>query len=1263
AGISSVTMDAAKTVKVLFAEEGVTPDTHPLTVLVSPGGHIRSEYGEGMECDSECMWDIPAGETVILRAVPDEGYIFDGWQEDFTGNTSIATVTMDGPKTLKAQFGDGGVTPQTLPLTVLVSPGGHVRSEYGTGLECYSECVWDIKAGETVAIRAVPDDGHRFDGWQGDLTGNVSIATVTMDGPKNVKAVFAEGGVTPEMRILTVSVFPEGAGYVDSPQAENLSCDSTECRWPFSEGEEVSLTAHSNQEYRFERWEGDIEGTKTDPWLTMDSSKTVIAVFVKIEQPQVLTLSVTPAEAGYVDSPQADNVSCSTDKCNWSFLQDENIELRAYANQEYRFERWEGDIEETESPAWLIMDSPKTVKAVFTRIEQPKVLTVSVSPAGSGYVDSPQAENLSCETEDCKWTFNAGEEVELTAHSKQNFRFERWEGDIEDTAESIWVIMDSAKTVRAVFAEIDEPQILTLSVSPAGAGYVNSPQAGNVSCKSGDCKWSFDTGEEVELAAYSNQGFLFEGWKGDIEDTESSLWIIMDSPITLEALFTEIPESQVLTLSVSPPGAGYINSPQYDNLSCKAGGCEWHFTADAKVTLTAHSDSDYQFDHWEGDLGGSYESPTITMNDEKTVTAVFTKIKRPKTLTVSVSPPGAGNVYSDPEGLSCSSSNCTRDFPKGSEVTLYARSDSGYEFIRWEGDLTGPDDSPTIEMSTDKTVTAVFEPVQKPQTLKVSVSPPGKGTVKSWPEGIKCQSSDCSVVFEHGEEVTLQAQGESGYQFDHWEGDLTDQSNFLLFDMDSDKSVTAVFTAVQDTKILTVSVEGGGYVDSWPQGVNCPDEKCEWKYPLDEEVTLYANSKSGYQFDYWEGDMGSYDSLSVVMDSDKQVTAVFSEIQIPKTLEISVIPWDGGYVSSCPEGIDCPDGNCKWNFANDKTVTLSAHPYSGYELYCWVEGLIDVDYDESFSMGWLENLVVVSSDESFSINMGSDKEITAVFWQSDIESVEPGADALTMISLTYELYNPSSLSVFPEINEDNYGKDYRIGTYDATIGTYHEYGPSLVLEPGRGCWVLARDGIDITVQGTPVSLIKDFDLKLLYNSETGDGWNMVACPNEKTYNWMSDIMVFQKDSSGIKGPMSVKSSSNDLVGKILWKWKDGTYCYFDPDDSYENEQYEPDYEANPFLMTPGEGYWVKAKKENVYLRFPGKTSRSGTKTLRRIKETRSGEATVTDSSDSPPAPVGGFSSGNSSKVEDSVGGCFIDTAAGTRQKRSFLQFFGIHPKQ
>jgi hypothetical protein len=41
------------------------------------------------------------------------------------------------------------------------------------------------------------------------------------------------------------------------------------------------------------------------------------------------------------------------------------------------------------------------------------------------------------------------------------------------------------------------------------------------------------------------------------------------------------------------------------------------------VELTAHADTGWTFDHWEGDLSGSANPETIFIDGDKTVTAVF----------------------------------------------------------------------------------------------------------------------------------------------------------------------------------------------------------------------------------------------------------------------------------------------------------------------------------------------------------------------------------------------------------------------------------------------------------------------------------------------------------------------------------------------------------------------------------------------------------------------------------------------------------------
>ena len=68
------------------------------------------------------------------------------------------------------------------------------------------------------------------------------------------------------------------------------------------------------------------------------------------------------------------------------------------------------------------------------------------------------------------------------------------------------------------------------------------------------------------------------------------------------------------------------------------------------------------------------------------------------TLTVNVSPPGAGSV--SPSG---------GEYDSGVSVTLTATPDTGYTFDYWTGSAAGTDPTTTITMDSDKRVTAHFE--------------------------------------------------------------------------------------------------------------------------------------------------------------------------------------------------------------------------------------------------------------------------------------------------------------------------------------------------------------------------------------------------------------------------------------------------------------------------------------------------------------------------------------------------------------------------
>ncbi|NIM13446.1 MAG: PKD domain-containing protein [Candidatus Aminicenantes bacterium] len=119
------------------------------------------------------------------------------------------------------------------------------------------------------------------------------------------------------------------------------------------------------------------------------------------------------------------------------------------------------------------------------------------------------------------------------------------------------------------------------------------------------------------------------------------------------------------------------------------------------VTLTAVPDAGWQFDGWSGDLSGTQNPTTITMNSNKNVTATFSEVP-PEYYTLTVTTVGNGSVTLDPPGGT---------YPQGTVVTLTAVPDSGWQFDYWSGDLSGSANPTTITMNSDKNVTANFSEI------------------------------------------------------------------------------------------------------------------------------------------------------------------------------------------------------------------------------------------------------------------------------------------------------------------------------------------------------------------------------------------------------------------------------------------------------------------------------------------------------------------------------------------------------------------------
>jgi len=243
-------------------------------------------------------------------------------------------------------------------------------------------------------------------------------------------------------------------------------------------------------------------------------------------------------------------------------------------------------------------------------------------------------------------------------------------------------------------------------------------------------------------------------------------------------------EEYILSVQNSPSSGGTVTKSPNMNI----------YPSGTSVTLTANPGSDYQFSNWEGDVSGTSNPKSVTMNDDKNIIAVFTQ--NTYTLTIQNSPANGGTVTKSPE---------EDQYAVGTSVTLTATPVSGYQFNKWEGDISGTSNPITFSINENKNVTAVF--TQSTYTLTIQNSPSNGGTVSKSPN---------QNQYEAGTSVALTATPSSGYQFSNWVGDVTGTSNPTSISMDGNKNVTAVFTetpnpliTLSETNLTFTAISGG----------------------------------------------------------------------------------------------------------------------------------------------------------------------------------------------------------------------------------------------------------------------------------------------------------------------------------------------------------------------------------------------------------------------------------------------------------------------
>jgi len=415
-------------------------------------------------------------------------------------------------------------------------------------------------------------------------------------------------------------------------------------------------------------------------------------------------------------------------------------------------------------------------------------------------------------------------------------------------------------------------------------------------------------------------------------------------PITI---VENTPNTFPLAIAVSPADAGTVtvDPPQ------PQGG----YNAGATVTLTAVPNSGFSFSNWTGSASGSQNPLTITMNSAMSVTANFTAVPTvTHTLAVSANPADGGSVQVSPAANGANGS-----YVEGTVVTLTASAGANHAFAGWTGAVEAATNPLVLTVTADLSVSANFTNTTVPtHVLTLVTNPPGGGSITAAPA-----PNGSGGGYLEGTVVLLTATAAAGNSFSGWSGAAAGTEAQVSVTMDADKTVTASFAAIPVTNYVLTLVTNPARAGSISAS---PTPGPGGTYRAGTTVTLTATGAGTNIFTNWSGAVtGSSNRISLVMDSDKSVTANFVPLIPPipprYTLVVSSSPTNAGTVTVNPLA------GTNGTYSSNTTAALAAIANHGFRFAHW-----------SGASSSTNNPIVIT--------MTGDKSVTAVF--EDLPAVD-----------------------------------------------------------------------------------------------------------------------------------------------------------------------------------------------------------------------------------------------------------------------------------
>ena len=712
-------------------EKTVTATFTPRTILT-----VRTQIegtstsgGGGSISPMRGTHTYPLGEKVTVTTTTAPGYQFSRWGvtggcdpldrgATSTGNlglTRSCTVTMTTDKTVIAYY--VGLFGLTIPSS---SEGSIECTVGGTTTNCEGATT-NYADGTRVTLEATPDDSdtHEFSHWTVSTGGGSGVSgaadteytanplTITLDADTTVTATFTAKSTptpTPTPTATPTYKLTATAGSGGSIECRTGSTTGTvvSCTGTFEEDTVVKIIPTASSTHTFGSWRGcDSTSSANVCTVTMTAAKTVSASFTAKPTPRY-KLTATAGSGGSIQC-RTGSTSGPIVSCTGTFAENTVITITASPGSTHTFGGWTGCGTTSGTTCTVTMTAAKTVIASFTAKPPPPPATYRLDAragTGGGVACKVGALGVSC-----RRSFSAGTVVTVTATPNSTHNFGSWTGCDSTSGATCTVTMNAAKTVRATFTVKPTP-------TPPPTTYQLDARAGSggrVACRVStlaiSCGISFLPGAVVTITATPNSTHDFGSWTGCDSTNDAVCTVTMNADKTVRATFTVKPTP---TQPPPPPTTHRLDARAGTggSIACRAGtltvGCTRTFVAGTVVTITASTNTGYDFSAWTGCDSTRANVCTVTMTAAKTVRAAFRVTPTTYRLTINtVHRPNAYGNVSPREG--------THSYRAGTRVMitampLFLSSANWTDCDRMTATVC------TVTMNSNRTVTVTFYP-------------------------------------------------------------------------------------------------------------------------------------------------------------------------------------------------------------------------------------------------------------------------------------------------------------------------------------------------------------------------------------------------------------------------------------------------------------------------------------------------------------------------------------------------------------------------